>query len=80
MTLTCNGVIGVGPHGGCVCDRRHCGIFAFLFLAVNDEEEQEDEHKKYQDDDSCNSTNLIRVHRHSGARQTVEIPYNDHAS
>lgn len=76
----CDGVIRVGPHGGCVRDCRHRGFFAFLFLTVNDEEEEEDEHEEYQDDDSCNGSDLIRVHGHSGTRQTVEIPYNDHAS
>lgn len=80
LMLTCDGVISVGPQGRCVRDRRHRGFFAFQFLAVNDEEDEEDEHEEHQNNDSCDRTDLIRVHRHSGARQAVEIPYDDHAS
>lgn len=85
MSLTCgrvsfcDGVVGGDPHGGGVGDGRHGGLFAFLLLPVDDEEEEEEENQQHQHDDPGDGADLIRVHLHGCAGQTVQAADHDHA-
>jgi len=46
-----------------------------LLLPVDDEEEQEEEHQEHQDDDARDGSDLVGVHVHGGAGQTVEAAH-----
>lgn len=78
--LTCDGIVGVDPHGRRVGDGGHGGLRALLLLAVDDEEEQEEEHKQHQHYDARDDSDLVGVYWQGRAGQAVQGPHNDNTS
>lgn len=79
LVSICQGVVSSDPQSRSVGHSRHGGgLFAFLLLPVDDEEEQEEEHQQHQDDDPCDGSDLVGVHVHGCAGQTVETAHHHH--
>lgn len=80
LAHTCDGIVGVDPHGRCVSDGGHGGLRALLLLAVDYEEEQEEEHEQHQHYDARDDSDLVGVHWQGRAGQAIQGPHNDNSS